>query len=256
MKLAVALIATLPLSVAAQTAVEESPAPQSRPDPEDRAEEVIAEIEVEADESGAIEVTAPATSVRDSLTETEEEFAACLAQLDGFGTVYEVSTTLTEENDADCGVTRPLMVTEIIPGVALQPDAMMRCATVARLAEWMQGSVQPAAALIEDRGPVIEVQHGSTYICRRRNNLPDGKLSEHAFGNAVDVMGFTFEDGSRLNIEPRADAGTIEEAFQRAVRGAACLSFTTVLGPGTDAAHADHLHLDIKERNGGYRLCQ
>jgi hypothetical protein len=81
-------------------------------------------------------------------------------------------------------------------------------------------------------------------------------LSEHSFGNALDVIGFSFQNGAPIRMEPRADTGTIEEAFQRAVRGGACLSFTTVLGPGTDAAHADHLHLDIRDRDGGYRICQ
>ena len=81
-------------------------------------------------------------------------------------------------------------------------------------------------------------------------------LSEHAFGNAFDIAAFRFDDGSRFAVEPRADKGDLAEAFQRAVRGAACLYFTTVLGPGANAAHDNHLHLDIKARRGGWRLCQ
>ena len=97
---------------------------------------------------------------------------------------------------------------------------------------------------------------GGSYTCRRRNNLPTGKLSEHAFGNAIDIMSFQFEEGDPIPVEPRMDDHTIEEAFQRAVRATSCLYFTTVLGPGANAAHADHLHMDIAQRNGGYRLCQ
>ena len=52
------------------------------------------------------------------------------------------------------------------------------------------------------------------------------------------------------------DRGDMEVAFQNAVQGAACLFFSTVLGPGSNAAHDDHLHLDIKARRGGFRLCQ
>jgi hypothetical protein len=101
------------------------------------------------------------------------------------------------------------------------------------------------------------VQLGTTYDCRGRvGDGGDAKLSEHAFGNAIDISAFTFHDGPTLPVEPRQDSGDPVESFQRAVRGAACLDFTTVLGPGSNASHNDHLHLDIAARNGGWRLCQ
>ena len=132
----------------------------------------------------------------------------------------------------------------------------MRCATALALAEWVDTFVVPASRNLPDRGLVTQINQASTYVCRRRNNNPAGLQSEHAFGNAVDIGGFEFAEGKPIPIEPREGAGTATEAFQRAVRATACLNFTTVLGPGTDADHADHLHLDIKTRNGGYRLCQ
>lgn len=246
---------------------ETSIAPETRPDPEERVEELEPVVEDDTtepetseseDETETAELTPEPVgpSIRETLRETDAEFASCIARLDEYGTVYSVFGEITENDDLECGVARAVEVSEIVPGVTLRPDAKMRCETAAQLAEWMVGSVQPAAELMESYGAVTGVNHGSTYICRRRNNLPDGVLSEHAYGNAIDIMGFTFEDGRSLNIEPRADAGTIEEGFQRAVRGTSCLSFTTVIGPGTDAAHADHLHFDVKERNGGYRICQ
>ena len=105
-------------------------------------------------------------------------------------------------------------------------------------------------------GVLSAIENGSDYTCRRRNNSQDGRLSEHAFGNAIDVMGFVFDDGTRIAIEPREAEGTMVEAFQDSVRAAACLEFSTVLGPGSNASHDDHLHLDIMDRNGGYRLCE
>jgi len=59
-----------------------------------------------------------------------------------------------------------------------------------------------------------------------------------------------------IPVKPRQGEGTVEEAFQRTVRAAACLDFTTVLGPGSDAFHNSRLHLDIATRQGNYRLCQ
>lgn len=221
----------------------EAPAPEARPDPEAR-DDSEADVEVE-----------PGSGLRDALAETDEDFAACLAELDALGTVYETAEPILE-TDPDCGILRPLAVSEIVPGVALRPDARMRCETARALAVWVDRFVQPAAQLMAERGAVTGVDHGSTYICRRRNNQATGILSEHAFGNAIDVMGFRFADGSVIAVEPREREGTYAEAFQDGVRSAACLTFTTVLGPGSDAAHDDHLHLDVKARRGGFRLCQ
>ena len=191
--------------------------------------------------------------VRRRLAESDEAFAACTARLTELGTVFEPVAPLVETRDPDCGIVRPIVVAEIVPGVTLRPDAIMRCATARALAEWTADDVLPAAEALG--ASVSAVDHGSTYICRRRNNRPAGKLSEHSFGNAVDVMGFRFEDRDAVRIEPREPGGPVA-TFQRAVREASCEHFTTVIGPGTNAAHADHLHLDVKQRRGGYRLCE
>ncbi|MCK5745390.1 MAG: extensin family protein, partial [Oricola sp.] len=100
------------------------------------------------------------------------------------------------------------------------------------------------------------IRQASTYACRSRNSQPDAKISEHAKGNAVDVATFSFEGHDPLSIKPDQRKGSREESFQMAVRAGACLHFTTVLGPGADAYHDDHLHLDLAKRRSGYRLCQ
>lgn len=241
-------------TVAAQNVPpESSPSPPMRPDPEMQVPQN--DPEASADPEMA-EARAQGEGVRDLLAEDDQTLSACLAELDAIGTVYDVGPSILEEGDADCGIVNVIEVQQILPGVAVRPDAKMRCETALAMAQWTQDMVQTAASVL-DRGPVTAIEHGSTYACRRRNNLPEGKLSEHAFGNAVDVMGFRFgETGETLRIEPRAEDGTIEEAFQRTARASACLYFTTVLGPGADAYHDDHIHVDVKERDGEYRLCQ
>ena len=75
-------------------------------------------------------------------------------------------------------------------------------------------------------------------------------------GNGIDITGFRFASGAPIPIQPRERDGGMAEAFQDTVRATACLHFTTVLGPGTDATHSDHLHLDVIARSSGFRLCQ
>jgi hypothetical protein len=46
------------------------------------------------------------------------------------------------------------------------------------------------------------------------------------------------------------------QSFRQRLRDAACRRFNTVLGPGSDAYHANHIHVDLAERAHGYRMCQ
>lgn len=180
--------------------------------------------------------------------------AACLVDLRTFGVVFERVDPVIGKNG--CGIRAPFAVTEIADGVKLRPATQLRCATALAMARWVDRIVVPATAALPGEVRLAQINHGSTYVCRRRNNQPTGKMSEHSIGNAIDVMSFEFTGRDPIAISPRAGKGTIEEAFQRTVRAGACLDFTTVLGPGADSSHDDHLHLDIAERRGGYRLCQ
>lgn len=220
------------------------------------AEDLVASGEALADtaaEGGELEGP-PAPPIPQMLAESDLDLGICLGRLAALGTVYERGRAIAEEAGS-CGIVNPLRVSEIVPGVALAPVGIMRCETAVALAEWVARFALPASLALPDRGRLVEVTHGSAYVCRGINNAAEGDLSEHAFGNAVDVMGFRFAKGAPISIEPREREGTSAEAFQRTVRAAACLGFTTVLGPGVEA-HADHLHLDIKARENGYRLCQ
>lgn len=186
--------------------------------------------------------------------ETAPELASCETELRKLDVTFSRLDPVTGENG--CGVTAPYAITEIAKGVTLSPATQLRCKTALALARWVAAVVLPATSTLPDDARLTAINHGSTYVCRRRNNLPTGKMSEHSIGNAIDVVDFEFEGRKPIGISPRAGDGNIEEAFQRALRGGGCLHFTTVLGPGANASHDDHLHLDIAERRGGYRLCQ
>lgn len=192
------------------------------------------------------------------LRESDQDFAACRLALSLLGAVYSQPPQVVETQRQDCGIARPLQVTEILPGMALEGGAAMRCDTARALGFWARDFVRPAAATLPGAPRVTALVLGSGYDCRARVGTEDAaaKLSEHALGNAIDIAGFRLDDGTMLPVIPRADSGDRAEAFQRATRGAACLFFPTVLGPGSNAAHGDHLHLDMAERRGGWRLCQ
>jgi hypothetical protein len=128
----------------------------------------------------------------------------------------------------------------------------MACPVAEGLARWVSDVVVPEADRLFQSAPT-KLLIGTSYQCRDQRS--GGKLSEHAFGNGVDVMGFEFAQRSALAIDTHAE-GSPEAAFQATVQKEACPIFSTVLGPGSDAAHGDHLHLDMRVRKANYRICQ
>lgn len=193
----------------------------------------------------------------ETLRENDFDDAACRLALHVMGVGYRMIPAITDAGQRDCGIARPVEITQILPGIELTGGASMRCDTARALAGWMRQIVVPAASHLPNAPRITELTLGSTYQCRGViGNGESHGVSEHALGNAIDIAAFTFDDGTRIEIAPPADRGDLAVAFQNAVQGAACLFFTTVLGPGSNAAHENHLHLDIKARRGGFRLCQ
>ena len=175
---------------------------------------------------------------------------ACLRRLERLGARFEAMAPL---GNGQCSAPRPLSVTALADGVALEPAATLSCRAAEALARWTT-EVQVAARETFDDG-LKSLNLGGTYVCRGQNHDTDAKLSEHSFANAIDVMGYGFAKRASLKVTA-SPAGSPEAAFLDRVRASACGFFRTVLGPGSDAAHGNHLHLDLRERNAGHRLCQ
>lgn len=144
-----------------------------------------------------------------------------------------------------CGIDYPVKVTDIVPGVAIRPVATMNCMATLRVAQWMKNEVMPAARWKLLQRPTVLI-NASSYRCSRIAG--SRSISQHASGDALDVRGFKFADGSFMEIERKGFFEFRQKAFQRKVRESACRYFGTVLGPGYNEDHADHLHLDTKQR--------
>jgi hypothetical protein len=181
----------------------------------------------------------------------EPEDTACLARLDALGATYAKEAPI--DSDGPCFVDHPLMVTSVGSGVAIAPGAILNCRTAESLALWTRDVLVPSARDILGATPT-KIVHGSSYVCRTRDDRPGAKLSEHAHANAVDIASILFAEREPFNVENR-DMTSTEGRFQVTIRKGSCGYFTTVLGPRSDAAHATHFHFDMAERRGGYRLC-
>ncbi|WP_246191300.1 extensin family protein [Aureimonas leprariae] len=144
-----------------------------------------------------------------------------------------------------CGVDYPVKVTEISPGVAMKPAGVLNCMTALRVSQWVSNEVKPAAKKNLWTQPTT-LFNASSYRCSRIAG--SRTISEHASGNALDVAGFQLADGSNFDVRKKGMFAFGEKNFQQTVRRSACRYFGTVLGPGYNRDHADHLHLDLKQR--------
>jgi hypothetical protein len=139
--------------------------------------------------------------------------------------------------------------------VAMKPAATLACPIVSALDRWIAEAVQPAA-MRWFGSPVIEIKQISAYSCRGMNGNPNAHISEHAFGNALDVAAFTLADGRRISVKDGWHGLAEEQGFLRDVQGAACQRFNTVLAPGSNAYHYDHIHVDLMRRASGRIICE
>ncbi|TPQ33334.1 extensin [Bradyrhizobium guangdongense] len=134
--------------------------------------------------------------------------------------------------------------------VSVKPAAILRCAMASAIADWVRSDVAPLAA--SQGSTVSELDNFDSFECRGRNRVAGAMLSEHGRANALDVRAFKLANGQSINLTDRTVARDVRERVLHSV----CSRFTTVLGPGSDWYHEDHIHLDIMQRRNDYRICQ
>ena len=120
------------------------------------------------------------------------------------------------------------------------------CPVAIAMVLWQREGLDAAAQDIFG-AKVLEVEHLGAYSCRRMYGRDEGPWSEHATGNAIDIAGFALSDGTRISVLRDWDGDGDKARFLHRVRDEACGNFATVLSPDYNAAHADHLHLDMSD---------
>jgi hypothetical protein len=134
--------------------------------------------------------------------------------------------------------------------VAMEPPATFRCGMAQAITDWVREDLAPAA--VQLGAPLRAVENLASYDCRGRNNIAGALLSEHGKANALDVRALKLTNGATAQLTDPYVAKEIRDNLRKS----ACARFMTVLGPGSDGYHEDHVHVDLAERKGDYRLCQ
>ncbi|MGY2330446.1 extensin-like domain-containing protein [Pseudomonas sp. SDT2931_S440] len=144
--------------------------------------------------------------------------------------------------DADC----PLRNTLRVQGadVGLSSSFLASCPLAVAFALFERHSLQPAAQAVFGQ-TVTQVDHLGSFACRNIYNRANGRLSQHASANAVDIAGFRLADGRTISVLKDWPGDGERARFLRQVRDGACKDFNVVLSPDYNAAHRNHFHLDM-----------
>ena len=223
------------------------PVPEPRPDEKKTAHEPAPPSD-KADDQPPPSPPDPRSGLPRAATMPATE-SACRARLRKLG--VEFTEGEPQKDAAGCSLPWPVAVKTLGRKIDIEPAALMNCTLAETAARFAQTVVSPAARSAYG-AELKTIGQASTYVCRPRNG--SSKLSEHAFGNALDIARFTLSDDTAIDVEPAPDEKAAK--FLGRVRAAACGPFKTVLGPGSDADHAWHFHLDLAPRRNGGTFCQ
>lgn len=146
-----------------------------------------------------------------------------------------------------CGIEDAVLL-KAVDGVALSTPATIKCETARALKYWVNTGARPA---VGNRGGGIDsLKVAASYACRTRNHKKGARVSEHGKGNAIDIAAVRLMDGSELDVLSdwhSRDKGPMLKKMHKA----ACGTFGTTLGPGSDGMHENHLHYDIASYSNG-----
>jgi Extensin-like protein C-terminus len=118
------------------------------------------------------------------------------------------------------------------------------------IADWIRTDMAPLALSL---GSVVsDLDNFDSFECRGRNGIAGAQLSEHGHANALDVRALKLANGQSISFTDRTVAREVRENILHSV----CARFSTVLGPGADGYHEDHIHLDLMQRHNNYKICQ
>lgn len=188
----------------------------------------------------------------------QEEQAQCLSALAAHAVVFDPPADVADQGCALSGAVRVARVPTALGDVELPARPAMLCAFALVFTEWVRDVAAPLA-FAYSATKLAAIDSGPGFACTARYDKPGALPSEHAKGDAIDVAGFLFADKRRVMIGSEAAGGDSSgPKLLAALRKTACGYFTTVLGPGADAAHATHFHLDSGPhgQTANYRICQ
>jgi hypothetical protein len=182
----------------------------------------------------------------------------CLQQLRAIGAEFTIAGDNVDSGL--CHVYNPVHLNSVRAqkDVVKLPEApLLNCKFALQFSKWVRESGAPILSA-QMNSPLDKLATGPGFECRGRNGDASAKISEHGYGNAVDITTFRMRDGEVVSVADAQNTAAASYSILRGLRASACGYFTTVLGPGSNEAHKTHFHFDLGAhgKTGNYRICE
>ncbi|MFA7431405.1 MAG: extensin family protein [Rhodospirillaceae bacterium] len=172
--------------------------------------------------------------------------AACVVQLSYQSAAFD---RVADSGTGDgCGVVTAIALMQT--PTPLNRPVTVDCGLAVKVVEWDRAVVRPLARELFGKD-IKTIHHYGGYVCRNRTSSRS-RLSEHAYGRAIDIAAFELEDGTMISVKNHWSGAGARSTFLRRAAAGACGMFSVVLTPAADKAHHDHFHFDV----GPWKLCR
>lgn len=188
---------------------------------------------------------------------TASDYAQCVSDLTSRKVIFEQAGDVTQQG---CRLSSAIELTAVptaFGDVGVSGNPAMLCSFVRQFSDWVRDVGAPLTLAYTGQ-KLWRIEVGSSFRCSARYDKPGQVPSEHAKGDAIDIFAFVLADNRSLHVKPEESDTPVERDLIRVLRTTACAYFTTVLGPGTDPAHAEHFHFDagLHGATPNYRICE
>jgi hypothetical protein len=186
-----------------------------------------------------------------------EALQQCLAELKQAGGRFEELGRFEKEGCVLDGAVALDVIASTFGDINISGKPVMLCSFARQFTLWVTEAGAPLTLAYTGKR-LRGIETGPGLVCRNRYNKSDEKVSEHAKGNALDIAAFLIEGGKRIAVGEASKGGGLDGKLMRAFRATGCGYFTTILGPGSNAAHEEHLHFDygLHGKSTNYRICE
>jgi hypothetical protein len=188
---------------------------------------------------------------------TKSDYDQCVSDLTSKGVVFERPGDVTQEGCQLSGAIKLATVATPFGDVGISGKPAMLCSFGRQFSGWVRDVGAPLALAYTGQ-KLTQIEAGQAFACRARYDKPGAIPSEHAKGDAIDIVAFVLADNRRILVKQQETDLPVARDLLRALRTTACGYFTTVLGPGSDSAHESHLHFDsgMHGATPNYRICE
>ena len=191
-------------------------------------------------------------------TRPSDDDATCLQRLRIQG--VEFTIPVINVDSGQCHVQNPVILHSVKAqqnSIKLPEGPLLNCKFALQFSKWLSESGAPILAA-QLGTPLEKLSTGPGFECRGRNGDSSAKISEHGFGNAIDITTLRMHDGKVIEVQEAINPNAASYPILRGLRMSACGYFTTVLGPGSNSAHEKHFHFDlgVHGKSANYRICE